>query len=256
MNMVFAYGGAMIFPEMLAEMKRPMDFWKGMCMAQGLIYVAYLAFGCFLYGEQGQFVLPLAYQGVSKYAWQTVGNVLALITGIIAAGLYGNIGLKVLYINIVEGWFKGPAIMSAKGRMLWTPLVLVYWSLAFIIGSAIPQVQNISGLIAAICIMQFTYTFPPIMRCAYDIITDAMVADGEYVPGSMSTSHRVDSWRQWSRWKRGILTGRWYYKIFNFTLFLACLSMACLGMYGSGKSIQQTFQLAGAPTSFSCSSPV
>ncbi|KAF9439890.1 hypothetical protein P691DRAFT_780179, partial [Macrolepiota fuliginosa MF-IS2] len=30
MNMVFAYGGAMIFPEIMAEMKRPMDFWKGM----------------------------------------------------------------------------------------------------------------------------------------------------------------------------------------------------------------------------------
>lgn len=30
MNMVFAYGGAMIFPEFMAEMRRPMDFWKGM----------------------------------------------------------------------------------------------------------------------------------------------------------------------------------------------------------------------------------
>ena len=30
MQMVFAYGGAMIFPEFMAEMKRPMDFWKAM----------------------------------------------------------------------------------------------------------------------------------------------------------------------------------------------------------------------------------
>lgn len=51
-------------------MKRPMDFWKGMCMAQALIYTCYLMYGCFLYGYQGQFTLPLAYQGVSKYAWQ------------------------------------------------------------------------------------------------------------------------------------------------------------------------------------------
>ncbi len=28
MNMVFAYGGAMIFPELMSEMRRPMDFWK------------------------------------------------------------------------------------------------------------------------------------------------------------------------------------------------------------------------------------
>lgn len=53
--------------------------------------------GVFVYSYQGQYTLPLAFQGVSKYAWQTVGNVLALITGIIAAGLYGNIGIKVAY---------------------------------------------------------------------------------------------------------------------------------------------------------------
>ena len=48
MNMVFAYGGAMIFPEMLAEMRRPWDFWKGMCCAQLLIFVAYLLYGACL----------------------------------------------------------------------------------------------------------------------------------------------------------------------------------------------------------------
>lgn len=82
-------------------------------MAQTLIFVAYLLYGCFVYVSsispilscspftyefrqafQGQFTLPLAFQGVSKYSWQTVGNVLSLITGIIAAGLYGNIGIS------------------------------------------------------------------------------------------------------------------------------------------------------------------
>ena len=50
--------------------------------------------GLFVYSYQGQFTLSIAYQGVSKYAWQTVNNVFALITGIIAAGLYGNIGIS------------------------------------------------------------------------------------------------------------------------------------------------------------------
>ena len=49
--------------------------------------------------------------------------------------------------------------------------------------------------------MQFTYSFPPIMRFAYDVITDAMAADQPYVPGNGSRG-RVDTWRQWSRWKR------------------------------------------------------
>lgn len=39
--------GAMIFPEMMAEMRRPMDFYKGMACAQILIFVVYLMYGTF-----------------------------------------------------------------------------------------------------------------------------------------------------------------------------------------------------------------
>jgi hypothetical protein len=43
--------------------------------------------------------------------------------------------------------------MSKKGHMIWVPLVVAYWALAFVVGSAIPQVQTITGLIAAVCIL-------------------------------------------------------------------------------------------------------
>ncbi|KAF9919936.1 hypothetical protein FBU30_010358 [Linnemannia zychae] len=207
MQMVFAYGGAMIFPEIMAEMRRPMDFWKGMACAQSLIFVAYLVYGVFVYSFQGQFTLPLAYQGVSKYSWQTVGNVMALISGIIAAGLY-----------------------------------------------AIPQVENISSLIAAICIMQFSYVFPPALRLAYDVLTDAMSEDAVYVPGN-GVSSRIDSWKDSSRWRRGILTGRVWFKALNLVLALGFLIMAGLGIWGSGVSIKQAFEVSAA-TSFSCTAPV
>ncbi|OCB89174.1 hypothetical protein A7U60_g3657 [Sanghuangporus baumii] len=265
MQMVFAYGGAMIFPEFMAEMRRPMDFWKAMCCAQLLIGTVYMMFGIFVYSFQGQFTLPLAFQGLSKFAWQTVGNVIALITGIIAAGLYGNIGIKVAYYHIVEQWFNGPPLLSRKGRIVWSFMVILYWSLAFIVGSAIPQVQTISGLVAAVCIMQFTYTFPPLFYALFHMQLDAARDD----PG--------DSWRSASRWRRALFgslspsppssdlyargkTARparmVFYKLFNLVLFLGSLAMACLGMYGSGKSIQATFASAGAATSFGCGAPV
>jgi hypothetical protein len=53
----------MIFLEILSEMKRPRDFIKGMLAAQGLIYVAYLLFGLFVYAYQGAFVINPANQG-------------------------------------------------------------------------------------------------------------------------------------------------------------------------------------------------
>ncbi|KXN81080.1 N amino acid transport system protein [Leucoagaricus sp. SymC.cos] len=284
MNMVFAYGGAMIFPEIMAEMRRPMDFWKGMplalvhlpqTLAQLFIFCVYILYGAFIYSFQGQFALPLAYQGVSRFEWQTVGNVLSLLSLTFATGLYGNIATKIIYRSVIVEYFKGPPLMSRNGYFIWAGLVCLYWAigtlllrptyhtphlpphhtLAFVIGSAIPQVQTIIGLIASIAIMQFTYTFPPLLRFGYDVITDAMVADKPFVPGK-GTSGRADGWNQWSRWKRGLFGGQWYFKLFNLLIGLAGLAMACLGMWGSGKSIKMIFDTAGSATSFGCTSPV
>ncbi len=71
-----------------------------------------------------------------------MGNALAMVTGAIAAGLYGplypqsslnsshslryfkgNIGFKIFYINIIEGLFGGPPFMSFKGRIIWAVLI-------------------------------------------------------------------------------------------------------------------------------------
>lgn len=43
-------------------------------------------------------------------------------------------------------------------------MVILYWSLAFIVAAAIPQVQTISGLVAAVCIMQVKLPhLPPVV---------------------------------------------------------------------------------------------
>jgi hypothetical protein len=63
--------------------------------AQLFICVVYLVYGSYVYYWQGQYSFNPSYQGVSKYAWQTVGNAIVLVSGLIAAGLFGNIGIKV-----------------------------------------------------------------------------------------------------------------------------------------------------------------
>ena len=94
MQAVYAYGGAFLFVEFLSEMKRPYDFLKGMWGAQLFIYLCYMLYGLFMYGYQGQYLQNPSYLGISPYNWQTAGNVLAMVSALIAAALYGNIGVK------------------------------------------------------------------------------------------------------------------------------------------------------------------
>lgn len=108
--------------------------------------------------------------------------------------------------------------------------------LAFVVGSAIPQVASVSGVVAAICIMQFSYTFPPLMMLGYKmkiaaagLIAEDSLAIGDVIDANTPSKDPGDTWMQWSRWKRGFFGGTWYYNLFNLILFLASLSMACLG---------------------------
>jgi hypothetical protein len=107
MSAIFAYGGSMIFPEFMAEMKRPKDFLTAMWAAQAFIYFWYMFYGLFIYGYQGQYVVSPSYLGVSQYSVQTAGNVFAMVSAIIAAALYGNIGIKgELYLLAQAGYWS------------------------------------------------------------------------------------------------------------------------------------------------------
>jgi hypothetical protein len=45
MQIVYSYGGAMLFVEFMAEMRRPWDFWKAMIFSQAFIFFFYMLFG-------------------------------------------------------------------------------------------------------------------------------------------------------------------------------------------------------------------
>jgi hypothetical protein len=126
-------------------------------------------------------------------------------------------GLKIVYVNIVEDFFRGPRLLSRKGRFIWIALVIAFWGVGFVIAAAIPQIQTISGMgeflrshaivlpanevliVGAVANMQFTYSFPSGFTFLYLVQLDAASGDGVYAPSSPS---RADTWSQWSRWKR------------------------------------------------------
>jgi hypothetical protein len=53
--------------------------------------------------------------------------------------LYGNIGIKVAYQNIFQELLGLPPLTTKAGKLLWTAIVPIYWSIAFVLAAAIPQ---------------------------------------------------------------------------------------------------------------------
>jgi hypothetical protein len=166
---VLAYAGAQLFVEFLAEMRRPRDFIKAMWGAQLFIFTVYLVYGCFIYHYQGQYSFYPSYQGVSLYGWQTAGNMITLIGALIAAGLYGNIGIKVLYNNVLVDIFNVPPLVTRRGKIIYAAIVPIWWIIAFIIAAAIPDYFGFVAVISASMLLNLTYTLPPFFALGFDI---------------------------------------------------------------------------------------
>jgi len=248
---IYSYGGAMLFVSFMAEMRNPWDFWKGLLVADTFIWVCYMFFGLFVYSYQGQYSYNPVMQGLSPFAWQTAGNVMNIISGLIAAALYGNIGIKVMYVEVLQEFLNFPPLTSKKGKFIWVGLVPIYWGIAFVVCAAIPAFSAVSGLVGAVCILQFTYTFPAILAFGFQIQKDAMTADEVFDPSTKTYSFQD---RGFKRWTRGFMV-KWHLNIFNFLYFLGALATAGLGIYSSSELLIAAFSGGSVATSFGCKSP-
>ncbi|KAH7321710.1 transmembrane amino acid transporter [Rhexocercosporidium sp. MPI-PUGE-AT-0058] len=184
---------------------------------QAVIYTCYVTFGMVVYTFQGQFTFNLAMPGLSSYDWQTAVNIMFLFSGLIAACLYSNISIK-------------------KGKVMWIDLVPFY----------------ISGLAGALCILQFTYTFPPILMLGFEIKRGTILPSEVF---NTVTKTFTRSGSGMKRWVRGF-KNKLLINCFNVVFALGAATTAVLGIYSSIVSLIAGFQGTTVATSFGCTSLV
>ena len=179
--------------------------------------------------------LRISYQGISIYGWQTVGNMISLIAALIAAGLYGNIGIKVVYNNILMDLFNAPPLITRRGKIFYAIIVPIWWSIAFIIAAAIPDYFGFVSVISASTLLNLTYSLPPLIAVGYDIQKNAH-REGEGEGFNPITGEVTRHGTTVQRWMRGFLSGgplQVAKNIWHTLYFLASLSMCGLGMYAA-----------------------
>lgn len=240
MQAVFSYGGATLFCEILAEMRRPMDFWKGLFCADLFIYCVYIIFGLYVYGFQGQFAYNPAFQGINPYNFQTAANSLGVISSLIAACLYGNIGIKILYANVGQELLHAPSLTQKSGKVLFAMIVPCYWAAAFAVCAAIPQISNFQALVGAACILQFTYTFPPILTVGLNCKRDGRLPEDTFDPAS-GRVNRADTGlrRYWRGFRKQWLRNTW-----DVVYALGAATTGVLGIYSAIVGIIEVYSSA------------
>lgn len=157
-----------------------------------------------------------------------------------------------MYNNVGRDLFKFPLLESKTGKWIWVAFVPIYWAMAFIVGAAIPQVALFSAFVAALCIAQFTYTFPPFMMVGFKIQRDARLPQENFDPNTGRVD-RVDSGMK--RWIRGFKK-ELLWNIWDTIFCLGALVTAILGLYTAITGMHDAYQSNPNVSAFSCKSPV
>ncbi|KAJ5335594.1 hypothetical protein N7541_005418 [Penicillium brevicompactum] len=251
-SMVYAYSGAVMFVAFLSEMRRPMDFWKGLLMGQTFITVVYVFFGAFIYNYYGQYAYSNVNQSVYPLNLQVVGNVLSLITGWLAVFLYFNVGMKTVYLEVGQEIFNLPPIASRKGKYIWWALGPMYWIIAFVVSMSIPQFSAFTNFVGGLFSLNFTYSLSGVMYLAYKIQDGARLPGEGFDPATGETV-RLDGGIK--RWVRGFVK-TWYLSI-PVLIYTGCgLATSGMGTWAAVSALESAFGPGGSVvTSWTCVNP-
>lgn len=127
----------------------------------------------------------------------------------------------------------------------------MYWVLAFIIGGAVPQLGDISSLVGAFCIGNFTYTFPALLKIGFEVQKSAMLPEESFDPVTRKYTRLDGGVKRWMRgYKKSFFLTTW-----NIIYFLGALVVCGLGCYSAIEALISAFSGGTVATAFGCTSP-
>jgi hypothetical protein len=135
---------------------------------------------------------------------------------------------------------------------MWAGLVPVYWSVAYAIGGAIPAFSGFVGLVSAVCALQFTYSFPPLLHVGCMVLRNAAASEDGFDPATGQVS-RTDSGVR--RIIRGFFARRWYINVLNVLYCLGALATAGLGIWAAVENLILIYAVPQL-NAFGCKSPL
>ena len=202
----------------MSEFRDLRDWPKALYVLQGTDTLLYLIVAVVIYRYTGSDVSSPAL-GSATPTVKKVAYGIAIPTIVIAGVIYGHVAGKYIFVRL----FRGTKHLSSRGwfaSLTWAGILLICWTIAWIIAESIPVFNDLLALITSLFASWFTYGISGIFWLFLN----------------------------WGRYKESpkkmLLTG------FNFTIAMLGLAICGIGLYATGKTIHE--DAGSGPGSWTC----
>jgi hypothetical protein len=165
MNIFISTCGSSMFLPVIAEMKRPQDYRKACLIAGFIVGAIYLSFSLAMYRYCGIWLSVPAF-GSAGPLFKKIAYGIALPGLVIGVGIYQHVAAKYAFVRILRN-SKHLQSNSLTHWSTWLGINIALGGAAFIVAEAVPILNYLLGLAAAICFAPFSLIFPGILYC-YD----------------------------------------------------------------------------------------
>jgi hypothetical protein len=165
MNIFVSTSASSMFLPVIAEMKRPQDYRKACLVAGFLVGAIYLSFSLVMYRYCGTWLSVPAF-GSAGPLFKKIAYGIAMPGLVIGVGIYQHVAAKYAFVRILRN-SKHLQSNSLTHWSTWLGINVALGGAAFIVAEAVPILNYLLGLAAAICFAPFSLIFPGVLYC-YD----------------------------------------------------------------------------------------
>jgi hypothetical protein len=161
MNVFISTCGSSNFLPVIAEMKRPQDFRKACLLAGFLVGGMYLSFSLVIYRYCGTWLSVPAF-GSAGPLFEKISYGIALPGLVVGVGIYQHVAAKYAFVRIFRN-SKHLQSNSLTHWSTWLGINVALGAVAFVAAEAVPILNYLLGLAAALCLAPFSLIFPGLL---------------------------------------------------------------------------------------------
>ncbi|KAK8872385.1 amino acid transporter [Apiospora arundinis] len=160
-NIFVSTSGSSMFLPVISEMRRPQDYRKACILAGFGVGIMYLAFSLVMYRWCGIWLSVPAF-GSAGPLFKKISYGIAMPGLVIGVGIYQHVAAKYAFVRILRG-SRHLQANTVTHWATWLGINLVLGATAFIVAEAVPILNYLLGLAAALCFAPFSLTYPALL---------------------------------------------------------------------------------------------